>query len=319
MAAGASLAHTLHHLPVTILLSGELGAGKTTFVQGFAKELGITDLPGSPTYALEQRYATERFGEFLHMDLYRLSAKDARELIQHSERHEGIRCIEWPEKVEMDLPSAFPSSLHIVISEKEEERTLSISFDPLPLPSDEDIQRWRKELYLPTHVQKHCDAVTDMAMELAEKLLKQGTIVRKETLRKAALLHDLLRFIDFREHASPADFKASAEEKQVWNTWKERYAGQKHEAACASFLREKGYPELAQIIEPHGLAIPSPDRFFTEQKLLYYADKRVIQDRPVTLAERFADFRMRYGRGKESEEAKFWFEEAQHIEQELFP
>ncbi len=75
--AGKYLAHSLYQYPITILLNGDLGAGKTTFLQGFAEELGIEDPLVSPTYALEQRYQTKTGMPFLHLDLYRLSEKDA--------------------------------------------------------------------------------------------------------------------------------------------------------------------------------------------------------------------------------------------------
>ncbi len=316
--SGENLAHTLHRLPVTILLSGELGAGKTTFIQGFARGLGITDVPSSPTYALEQRYSTERFGEFLHMDLYRLNPEQARELVEQTHDHEGIRCIEWPEKLEVDLPQAFPHSIHLHIQEEGTGRRIEAVFDELPLPSDEQIRAWRKDVMLPEHIVKHCDAVAGMCVELAGELIKQGVFVRMDTVRKAGLLHDLFRFIDFRPGASPSDFTITDEQNNTWNHWKERFAGQKHETAIASFLRSEGFPELARIIEPHGLVVPSPDRFFTEQKLLYYADKRIIQNKKATLEERFADFRERYAGGKVTPEAEWWFEEIKMVERELF-
>ena len=79
--AGKSLAHTLYDPQCTILLTGELGAGKTTFLQGFASALGISEPLTSPTFALEQRYQTQNHGELFHLDLYRLSEKQAQELI----------------------------------------------------------------------------------------------------------------------------------------------------------------------------------------------------------------------------------------------
>jgi tRNA threonylcarbamoyladenosine biosynthesis protein TsaE len=54
---GASLVRSLHVLPLTILLDGELGSGKTTFLQGFASALGVKEPVSSPTFALEQRYS----------------------------------------------------------------------------------------------------------------------------------------------------------------------------------------------------------------------------------------------------------------------
>ena len=61
ISAGASLAASLYTVPLTLFLKGELGAGKTTFLQGFAEGLGIRERLTSPTYALEQRYNMELF------------------------------------------------------------------------------------------------------------------------------------------------------------------------------------------------------------------------------------------------------------------
>ena len=86
---GSSLAQTVYRTPGTIVLRGELGAGKTTFVQGFAKGLGIKDGVTSPTYALEQRYGDDVLS---HIDLYRLSSVQAAEFMHTLDPFAGIRC-----------------------------------------------------------------------------------------------------------------------------------------------------------------------------------------------------------------------------------
>ena len=54
-----------------------------------------------------------------------------------------------------------------------------------------------------------------------------------------------------------------------------------------------------------------------EQKILFYADKRVILDKKVTLKERFDDFVTRYGDGIWTKHAEKWYEQAKEIEEEL--
>ena len=59
---------------MVICLDGELGSGKTVFVKGFAKAMGITDTITSPTFNLIKEYESNE-GKLCHMDVYRL--KDA--------------------------------------------------------------------------------------------------------------------------------------------------------------------------------------------------------------------------------------------------
>lgn len=88
-----------------IALTGELGAGKTTFVQGFAKALGIKDKIISPTFVLIRQH---KFNKRIlyHIDLYRLEGKiDIKQLgIEELFNSNNIIIIEWAEKIEKDLP-----------------------------------------------------------------------------------------------------------------------------------------------------------------------------------------------------------------------
>lgn len=86
-----------------ILLSGELGAGKTTLVQGIGEGLGITDPIVSPTFTLVNEYHEGRLPLY-HFDLYRLSPSEVEALNLESyweggEFSLGIMAIEWAEKL----------------------------------------------------------------------------------------------------------------------------------------------------------------------------------------------------------------------------
>lgn len=94
-----------------ILLNGELGAGKTTFVQGFAKSLGINDRVTSPTFILlrEHEVSTHGFHKLYHLDLYRLEGdleKTANELglKEIANDPSNILLVEWADKLDKYFP-----------------------------------------------------------------------------------------------------------------------------------------------------------------------------------------------------------------------
>lgn len=88
----------------TILLYGDLGAGKTTFVQGLAKGLGIKKRIISPTFIVIRSYNEDKF---YHIDLYRIeNEKDIEGLgIEDILKDDkNIIAIEWPEKIKKIVP-----------------------------------------------------------------------------------------------------------------------------------------------------------------------------------------------------------------------
>ncbi|MCL1464180.1 tRNA (adenosine(37)-N6)-threonylcarbamoyltransferase complex ATPase subunit type 1 TsaE [Argonema galeatum] len=86
-----------------ILLEGDLGAGKTTLVQGIGEGLAIADPIVSPTFTLINEYTEGRLPLY-HLDLYRLSPKEVEALYLENywegvEVPLGIVAIEWPERL----------------------------------------------------------------------------------------------------------------------------------------------------------------------------------------------------------------------------
>lgn len=96
---GAELARTLSPGDV-VLIRGELGAGKTTFVRGAARALGVTDPVTSPTFTIGQRYRAAPPVTFVsHVDLYRLASlrDEDPDLLADYIGADTITFVEWPE------------------------------------------------------------------------------------------------------------------------------------------------------------------------------------------------------------------------------
>ena len=85
---------------LVIALSGELGAGKTQFVKGFARGLGITARAHSPTFTLVNEYGGGRLRLF-HLDLYRLETRGqiVSAGLEEFLQPDGVTVIEWAERI----------------------------------------------------------------------------------------------------------------------------------------------------------------------------------------------------------------------------
>ena len=89
-----------------ICLQGDLGAGKTTFVQGLAVGWGSLDAVSSPTFVLVNLYRRADGGQLFHFDTYRIeSVPEAEELDLDAMLNSGSLVIEWPERLAGVLPA----------------------------------------------------------------------------------------------------------------------------------------------------------------------------------------------------------------------
>lgn len=112
-----------------VTLSGELGAGKTTFTQALARALGITEHVTSPTFVLEKVYELEgqKFTRLVHIDAYRLDGGSAltplgwEDLIENPE---NLIVLEWPERV----ADALPTPTHAILLEVLPENARQITY-----------------------------------------------------------------------------------------------------------------------------------------------------------------------------------------------
>lgn len=120
-----------------VTLSGDLGAGKTTFTQGVARALGVTETVTSPTFVLEKIYPirnTSRsngagklgFKRLVHIDAYRLKGAHELEVLGWNELLAdpgNLILLEWPERVEGAIPN---DATRITFDIQGDERIISI-------------------------------------------------------------------------------------------------------------------------------------------------------------------------------------------------
>ena len=127
------------------------------------------------------------------------------------------------------------------------------------------------------HIRRHSLLVTAVASFLGQVLLAAGFELHLNLIEAGALLHDLGK--------TPC-----------------LGTSENHAHCGAAILTSLGYPEVAQVVKEHVRLEPAPadPRPLREAEVVNYADKRVLHTRVVTLAERFADLKTRYGRTPEA-------------------
>ena len=90
---------------MTLLLEGDLGAGKTTFTKGIGEGLGVKRIIKSPSYTIIREYQDGRLPLY-HIDLYRLDESEASELgLEEYFEGNGITVVEWASVAPAELPA----------------------------------------------------------------------------------------------------------------------------------------------------------------------------------------------------------------------
>lgn len=107
-----------------IILEGDLGSGKTTFIQGLARALGVKQSVLSPSFILQQKFLTSKNFNLIHIDLYRLKGGFDPELLEDLGDPGSVAVVEWGDKIKDYLKE------YLIIkcshSNKENEREITL-------------------------------------------------------------------------------------------------------------------------------------------------------------------------------------------------
>ena len=108
-----------------LVLSGDLGAGKTTFTQGFARALGVTEPVTSPTFVLHRSYQGRL--RLHHLDVYRLGGPDEADDLDLPGLLEGdaVTLVEWGETIGAVLPVE-RLTVHLTLGAGDDDRVLRL-------------------------------------------------------------------------------------------------------------------------------------------------------------------------------------------------
>ncbi len=282
----------------TILLTGELGSGKTTFTRGFAAGLGITEPISSPTYALVAEYALPEnkngLKKFVHIDLYRsdtgsaLSASEIEEIIADET---VVVAIEWPERLPPEKLPQNRIELRLAATDSgvESERQINLTLHDRGIPTQGEITDLYKEFAVPQHVRTHIATVTKVADYFAEQLMQNNVPINRELVHAGAMLHDFVRVCNFKNFDPQCFFEALSPHKLgVWKKLVAKFGNQHHGDAGAEILEKRGFIATADIVRNHHTAAALKE-LMLEEKCVLLADRHVLHDKIVSLEERIDD------------------------------
>lgn len=308
-----------------VLLFGDLGSGKTHFVKGIAKGLGIDETIKSPTFAYVNNYRLQTTDyKLCHYDLYRLEKGDDLSSLGFKETLEdekAINVVEWADRL-IKLPDKY---IRIDFATKKDHHRIKIEFfDPETVPANM-IEKFYEEWGTPLHVRTHIKQVTNVATQLANAFIKKNEIINLNLLYSAVMMHDIARVCDFHELNKDNFIEEITDEK--WEKWKDlrkKCAGIHHANVARDFFKKLNYLKTAELIYAHKSRVIAEESGLLntlEKKIIYYSDKRVKHDEIVSLKERFRDGWERYGEYDNTQTRKL-FEDVEkrtfELEKELF-
>lgn len=309
----------------TVLLFGDLGAGKTHFTKGIAKGLGISELIKSPTFTYVNKYDLTPHLHFYHYDLYRLNTGDEFHSIGLEETLKdlhAINIVEWADRLDGIHPK---EHVRVDLRSFMDHHEIDIKFEDSEIVDDELVEKYWNDWRCPLHVRAHQKQVAKVALQCGKALIAKNILINLSLLNTAALLHDMARICDFFDLDKSKFQEEITDEK--WNKWldlRHQFKGMHHADIAAGALLEDGFNKTAELIRLHNsLSILEESEKFgvLEIAILYYADKRVKHDEVVSLAERFRDGRERYGNQDDKNEKERYREvelKTMKLEKQLF-
>ncbi len=160
------------------------------------------------------------------------------------------------------------------------------------IPTIEQCYELLKKCHVPKHIVRHCEATADLAVEIAKKITANGIDVNVDFVHRACLLHDIMRVCDFHEPLGDIfDEPITEKNREKWQQLSQQHQGMRHEDAACEFLKSE-YPEIALAIKKHAYKSLLDEKLAPqtiEEKIVYYADKRVMHDKVVSLVERLEE------------------------------
>ena len=144
------------------------------------------------------------------------------------------------------------------------------------IPSREECDKLMVRYSMRPHIVAHSIQVMHVSLAITDNL-KNGVAVNRDLIIAAALLHDITKTRSLKT--------------------KER-----HDISGGELLRKMGFKSIAEIVEQHVvLQNLNPQGRLEEREIIYYADKRVMHDKIVTIEERVHDLLQRYGNTEQIE------------------
>jgi len=165
-----------------------------------------------------------------------------------------------------------------------------------------------KEYHVPQKVVEHMVKVAEFSEKLCNKFIKKGLKINKNLVIQAALLHDLVRISDFRTiNLRKLKQKINSKDLEKWIELRKKHQKDGHAQAAYGILSNLGHKHIAKLVLNHALRRIGELKTW-EEKILYYADKRVEGGRVVRLKTRLKNIQKRSAKHIEMEQEIFKLE-----------